>query len=209
MGAKLFAIDTVVLGRFNPHIITPPWLAKESIIAEQKAVEAEIAVGDREIAFRFKTGDLKWQVDYNRLIISTEKINDTDTASIAAKVVEILHHTPIAAIGNNFHYRCSLSEWKGRLPKLDDVGFDQLKEYGEVQSVVWKASVSQTDDVTVNAEVSLEPNESLSLMLTVNVNCHRKVQCAADLIAAAQLFNEDRNVSVKFLESLLREKAEQ
>ena len=208
MGVKLYEIDTVVLGRFNPHIISPPWLAKEAIIAEQEPVEAEIALMGRTVAFRFKTGDLTWQVDYTRLIISTEKISDT--AAMAAKVVEKLPHTPLTAIGNNFRYRCSLSQWKGRLPKLDDVGFDQLKRYGEVQSVGWKASVRHSDGMTVNTDVSLEPTaESLSPMLTVNINYHRQVQSAADLIAAAHRFDEDRKASVTFLESLLREKAEQ
>ena len=119
MGVTLYEIDTVVLGRFNPHIISPPWLAQEKIIVEGETVEAEIAVAGRAVAFRFKTGDLAWHVDYNQLIISTEKI--ADTAAIAAKVVEKLPHTPLAAIGSNFRYRCGLSEWKGRLPKLNDV----------------------------------------------------------------------------------------
>ena len=207
MGVKLCKIDTVVIGRFNPHIISPPWLADQTIIAKEETIEAEMAVAGRTVVFRFKTGDLTWQVDYNRLIISTEKISDT--AAIAAQVVERLPHTPLAAIGNNFCYRCSLSQWKGRLPKLDDVGFDQLKEYGDVQSVGWKASVGHPDGVTVNTEVSLEPTESLSPLLTVNVNYHREVNGAAELIAAAQRFGEDQKAGATFLESLLREKAEQ
>jgi hypothetical protein len=207
MGIKLYGIDTVVLGRFNPHIISPPWLVEENVIAEGETVEAEFAVVGRTVAFRFKTGDLTWRVDYERLNISTEKISDT--AAIAAKVVKKLPHTPLTAIGNNFRYRCNLSQWKGRLPTLDDVGLDQLKEYGDVQSVGWKASVSWPDGVTVNTEVNLEPTESLSPMLTVNVNYHRQANSAVDLIAAAQRFEEDRKASATFLESLLREKAEQ
>ena len=194
-----------MIGRFNPHIISPPWLAQEGIIAKDETVEAEISVAGRTVAFRFKTGGFTWQVDYNQLIISTEKISDT--AAIAAKVVERLRHTPLTAIGNNFRYRSS--EWKGRLPKLDDIGLDELKEYGDVQSVSWKASVSRPDGVTVNTEVSVEPTESLSPMLTANVNYHREVNSAEGLITAAQRFNEDRKASAAFLESLLREKVEQ
>ncbi len=207
MGLKLFEIDTIVIGRFNPHIISPPWLIKEKVIAEGGTVGAELALAGRAMAFRFNTGDFTWQVDYNRLIVTTEKIGDT--AAIAAKVIEKLPHTPLTAIGSNFRYRCSLSQWDGRLPKLDGIGFDELKEYGDVQSVGWKASVSQPDGVTVNAEVNLEPGESLSPVLIVNVNYHRQVSDAPALVAAAQRFENDRKASEAFLESLLLAKVEQ
>ncbi|MHB1036792.1 MAG: hypothetical protein ACYC35_20300 [Pirellulales bacterium] len=195
-----------MLGRFNPYIIHPEWLTKEGIIAEGEAVEAEIAIGGREVAFRFKTGDFAWKVDYSRLIVSTEK--NGDTAAIVAKVVEKLPHTPLMAIGNNFRYRCNRSKWTGRLPTLDDIGPDQLRAYGDVQSVGWKASVTQSGGVTLNTEVSLDLTEPVSPMLTVNVNYHRPVSSATELIAAAQRFAEDQKASVTFLESLLREKVE-
>jgi hypothetical protein len=204
MGARLYETDTVVLGRFNPHIIGPPWLAKEAVIAEGETVEAEMAVVPRGVVFRFKTGDLTWHVDFNQLVISTDKASDT--AAVAAKVVEKLPHTPLTAFGNNFHYRCSLSQWTGRLPTLGDLGVEQLKEFGEVQSVGWKASIRRPDDVTVNVEVGIEPTGSLSPMLTANVNYHRQVDGAAAFIAGARLFEEDRKASASFLESLLREK---
>jgi len=206
MGVKLDAIDTVVAGRFNPHIISPPWLAKEGIIAEGETVEAQIGVVGRAVVFRFKTGDFIWQVDYNRLVVSAEKI--ADTASVVAKVIEKLPHTPITAFGNNFHYSCNLSEWKGCLPRLENVGMDQLKEYGDVQSMGWKASISQADSVTVNVEMSIEPTESPP-KVSVNLNYHRQVNAAADLVTAAQRFEEDRKASATLLESLLREKVEQ
>lgn len=207
MSGKLYEIDAVVVGRFNPHIISPPWLAKEKIVTEGEPVEAQIAVAGRAIAFQFKTGEYTWQVDYNRLIVGTENPGG-NTAAIVAKVVQKLPHTPLTAFGNNFRYRCSLSQWKGRLPKLDDVGFDQLKEFGEVQAVGWKASISQSDGVTVTTEANLEPGESLSPMLTLTFNYHRQVTDAAALVAAAQRFDEDRKASEKLIESLLHEKVE-
>ncbi len=207
MGLKLSEVSTVVAGSFNPQIISPPWLVKEQVIAEPKQVEMQLAKVGRSIAFRFKIGDLAWQVDYMQLAVSTEDI-DSDTAAIVAKVVEKLPHTPLTAIGNNFHYRCNHSQWQGRLPKLDDLGFDELKTYGNVQSVGWRASVVRPHGLTVNTEVSLEPTESLSPMVTVNVNCHRQVSSAEELIAAARRFEEDRNESAMFLELLLHEKVE-
>ena len=207
MGFKLFAVHTVAAGAFNPQIISPPWLLKEQVIAEPKPVEVQFAQVGRAFAFRFKIGDLAWQVDFMQLVVSSENVS-TDTAAVIAKVVEKLPHTPLTAIGNNFLYRCNLSHWQGRLPKLDDLGFDDLKEYGDVQSVGWRASVSRPDGVTVNTEVSLEPTESLSRLLTVNVNYHRQVSSAPELVAATQRFAEDRKGSATFLESLLREKAE-
>ena len=161
----------------------------------------------RAIAFRFKTGDFSWLVDYNRLVISTEK--SVDTAAIAAKVVEKLPHTPLTAIGNNFRFRSSLSQWKGRLPRLDDFGFDKLNGHGDVQSVSWKGSISRADGVMVNTEVIVEPAQSLSPTVSVNVNCHREADDVDSVIAAANKFEEDRKSITAFLETLLREKVEQ
>ena len=194
MGFKLFAVHTVAAGEFNPQIISPPWLLKEQVIAEPKPVEVQLAQVGRAFAFRFKIGDLAWQVDFMQLVVSSENVN-SDTAAVVAKVVEKLPHTPLTAIGNNFHYRSNLSQWQGRLPKLNDLGFDDLKTYGDVQSLGWRASVVRPDGVTVNTDVSLEPTESASPQLTVNVNYHRQVGSAPELIAAARRFAEDRKVS--------------
>ena len=182
--------------RFNPQIISPPWLLKEQVIAEPKPVEVQFAQVGRAFAFRFKIGDLAWQVDFMQLVVSSENVS-SDTAAVVAKVVEKLPHTPLTAIGNNFHYRCNLSQWQGRLPRLGDLGFDELKTYGDVQAVGWRASVGRPDGATVNTEVSFEPTESLSPLLTVNVNYHRQVSSAAELIAAARRFEEDRKGSTR------------
>ena len=207
MGVKLREIDTVAVGRFNPHIVSPQWLVKEGVISSAVTVETKIAISNRTVAFRFTTGHLSWQVDYGRLVVSTE--TTSDTAAIVAKVVQKLPHTPLTAIGNNFRYGCNSADWKGRLPKLDDVGADQLVQYGEVQTVSWNASINRPDGSTVNVEVSVDPTELPSPMLTVSVNYHRQVGNAEDLVAAAQRFEEDQRASATFLESLLREKVEQ
>jgi hypothetical protein len=206
MGVNLVEISTVVIGRFNPQIIAPPWLAKEGIISGEG--EIEIKLTGRAVAFQFKTGEFTWQVDYNRLSITTDK--PKNTAALATKVVEKLPHTPLTAFGNNFRYQCSQPQWKGRLPKLDGIGMEQLKAFGDVQSVGWSASIGQAEGVTINVQVTLEPTESLSpTMVTVNLNYHRQVSDAAAFISASQEFESDRRASASFLEKLLGDKVEQ
>lgn len=206
MSVKLHDIDAVVIGRFNPHIITPPWLVKEQIIADGQPVEAKIAIAGRTIAFQFATGEYTWNVDYNRLIVGTAKPNG-NVAAIVAKVVEKLPHTPLTAFGNNFRYGCSLTNWKGRLPKLNEAGPDNLKTYGEVHEVAWKASFGYSDNLTVNVQLNLEltkPSPSVS----VSFNFHRQVANAAALIDAANQFDDDRKRCEELLNSLLQEKAQ-
>lgn len=204
MGVRLFQVDTVVLGRFNPHIISPPWLAKEKIV-EAESVQVSIAVVDRDVAFRFKTGDLTWQVDYSRLVISTDKISDT--SALAAKVVQKLYHTPVSAMGNNFCFRCELSQWRGRLPQLGNVNIDALKGYGPVQVVGWRASISQEESLIVTADMTVEPADPASVI--VNVNYHRPVNDAEAVVVAARSFQEDLDSSKKFLDTLFGQKVEQ
>lgn len=60
----------------------------------------------------------------------------------------------------------------------------------------------------MNAELNLEPTQSLSPLVTVSLNYHRQAGDAAAVIAAAQLFAEDRKASEKLIESLFREKVE-
>ena len=205
MGVRLFQVDTVVLGRFNPHIITPPWLAKEEIVDEAESVEVSIAMADRAVAFRFKTGELMWQVGYSQLVISTAKISDT--SALAAKVVEKLHHTPVSAMGNNFRFRCDFSQWRGRLPQLGDVSIEALKEYGPVQAVGWKASISQNENLIVNAEMTVEPADLASVI--VNINYHRPVNDAEAVVVAARSFQEDLDSSKTFLDTIFGQKVEQ
>jgi hypothetical protein len=148
---------------------------------------SSIAVVDRDVAFRFKTGELMWQVDYSRLVISTDKISDT--SALAAKVVEKLPHTPVSAMGNNFCFRCDFSQWRGRLPQLGDVSIEALKEHGAVQAVGWRASISQKENLTVTADMTVEPADPASVI--VNVNYHRPVNDAEAVVVAARSFQED------------------
>jgi hypothetical protein len=202
MSVRLYQIDTVVIGHFNPHIISPPWLANQGIIGEGSIVEAKVAIAGRAVAFQFKIGEILWQVDFNRLILSAER--KVNTAEIVAKVLSNLPHTPVTAIGNNFRFQCNLSQWKGRVPKLGDVGFEQLRDQvEEVQSVAWKASIGKPDGLTINTEVTLEPSKSLSPMLTVNFNFHRDAPDAQSVIDASTHFEEDERASAALFESLL------
>src|SRR5690349_14627707 len=137
MPLKLFALDTAVIGNLNPFIITPEWLAKQEILPsnQKQQVTASFEFPDRSISFRFKIDDLSWDINFSRCVVSAEKV--IDTSKTIVKIFRKLPHTPVKAVGNNFHYRREGLDWNGRVPRLGELDFDSLKEHGNVQSVKW------------------------------------------------------------------------
>lgn len=206
MGLRHQQTDTVVIGRFNPHIITPDWLRKVGISRPGEDVSPNVQLSAKAIILRFDVGEYTWSVDAGRLVISTE--TSGNTAEKAAAVLNLLPHTPVTAVGSNFRYRCNVSEWRGRLPKLDDVGMEGLADEGEVRELTWKASVKKANGVILNAQVSVEPAASLQPDVVVSVNCHREVSEASEVASIAAQFSHDRDVAIQFIETVFRERVE-
>jgi hypothetical protein len=118
-----------------------------------------------------------------------------------------LYHTPVSAMGNNFCFHCELSQWCGRLPQLGNVTIEALKKHGPVQAVVWRASITQKENLIVTGDMTVEPADPASVI--VNVNYHRPVNDAEAVIVAARSFQEDLDSSKKFLDTVFGQKVEQ
>ena len=101
--------ETVAVGAFNPRIITPSWLVKNGVVQEDKWLEDILDSMPIE-ENGFPLGGLGWDVDWDRLIVSAEA-SERDCGEATAKVIELLRHTPVSAIGHNFHYTCPVSDW--------------------------------------------------------------------------------------------------
>jgi hypothetical protein len=51
---------------------------------------------------KFKVGDLSWVPSFNRLELRAEG-EGIDLGAVAGQIISLLPHTPLTAIGNNFH----------------------------------------------------------------------------------------------------------
>jgi hypothetical protein len=186
--------QTVALGPFNPFIITPEWLDRTSILSTGEA-EIRFKVIGEGAAFEFS--DVSWEVNLGRLVVSSRK---EDCGEIVAKVLEQLHHTPVHAIGNNFHFTSSTEEWgNSPLPTLGQKSRSDLVQIASFEQARW-VGIFHRDGVRV--EITLISGDDI---LAALINHHRETDPREyqKATAAARQFTHDREISEQILGLLL------
>jgi len=201
MSIRLQSCDAVIVGRFNPYIVTPDWLRQQEICHDQQSkVELELDVSERRTSFSFATDGFRWYVSDTRLRIVSigDKPGDGDPSRIAAEVVGRLPHTPVSAVGHNFLYRTT-SVASMRLPQIGDMGWSAVSRAsgGEVKHATWSA-VIQFEDLRFNINVA-QTGESQAEIVT---NIHRDVASAAEVDSVASNFQDDRARSLNLVNAL-------
>jgi hypothetical protein len=192
---SLEVAQTLALGPFNPYIITPEWLVKTQVCEDQE-VEIQFTPISQGVAFSFE--EVKWQIDFRTLLVASRTKN---CGELVARVLERLHHTPVRAVGNNFHYACGMEHWgDSPLPMLGAKGRDALGQFGTVDQTRW-AGVLFRDKVRV--EVTVAQSEA---GVAVLFNFHRDTKDSAEAQAAAHCFDTDKQASRELLEGLFHQK---
>lgn len=197
MALNLQLAQTVAVGPFNPYIITPNWLVRWNVLREQD-VNIRVAPLIDGAAFRFDR--LEWQVDPRRLIVSSETLNDNqghNTGYYVCQVLSLLPHTPVQAVGHNFHFASSLDDWGSRpLPMLGQHSLEDLEQAEEVR---W-TGLFQREQVRVQMTIGRSHKE-----IVVLFNFHHKTdpQAIEPAQEAARLFLSDYESSKKMLRQLL------
>jgi len=198
--------QTVVRGRFNPHIINPEWLKSEGI---WQADQVQMHLGAIFEGLNFGTADMKteWAVENRGLAI---KSDNEDCGDLAAQVVKKLPHTPVTAVGNNFAYTVSPDETSGEIPKFGalirqsfspDLAFDEL---------TWSGALPLTRGTgRISVGVTLPPDGDL----IVRFNFHRDIKktsggsaVANSTAEAARSFKEDELESRQLVEIILNKR---
>lgn len=140
MSLTLTHADILVKGHFNPYIITPEWLVRSKIISTEGDVG--VLFGALTHGVTFRTDRLEWEVDFDHLSVASER--GDDCGSLAEKVLAALPHTPVRAVGHNFHYACSSEEWAGGLvPMLGGRAPGSFGDIGEEHQVRWTGTFSR------------------------------------------------------------------
>jgi hypothetical protein len=195
---SLETAQTLALGHFNPHIITPEWLVKNKVCDD---AEVELRFGPvlgPGLAFRFK--EVQWLIDFQMLSVSSRKENCGD---LVAKVVGRLPHTPVRAVGNNFNYACVKKDWGASpLPMIGDRRFGGLEEVGRVEQSRW-ACVIRNDDVRI--EVTVAEVVEAETGMAVLFNFHRDTKSAKEAVKAAKCFAKDCRLSKDLLGRIIRQ----
>jgi hypothetical protein len=99
--------SVVLLGRFNPAIFQPAWLAAQSLIRREEAEHAQGLVFAPELA-HFTLDWLRLQVTTERFEASTEDPAHAEVLrDLVLSIFSILEHTPFDKMGINrsLHYK--------------------------------------------------------------------------------------------------------
>lgn len=106
---EIFGASVIVIGDFNPAIISPDWLEQNNLIGNEDADEArqsESTVISHK-ATQFETNWFAMQVLERQFSLTSKGVLSPSIKDLVAGIFSTLSHTPISAIGINFmaHYK--------------------------------------------------------------------------------------------------------
>jgi len=147
----------VILGAWNKSIFHPKWLTDHIFQQKDLTIEVPMQPG---LPMRI-TGDGVLLIPRDdRLILGVTEVNDKlllRMEEIAAKVLELLPHTPVSKVGLNFGYKTELDETlETRLPSLEPQGLEQAHLRVEARLYKWTCKF---DGETINISVEVEGKE--------------------------------------------------
>jgi len=199
MPIALKSLDIVVVGRFNPYIINPPWLCRMGI-CKAKEAEGEVRVeipGGRAV-FHFQMDGLRWQVTDACLMVSTDSVGRPPGERVA-QIIEKLPHTPISAVGHNIHYHCDIEAWKGGLPRIGDLDSRGVVAFGKPRQLSWSCALELAD---LLFNMKLEQHES---SLQIDTNLHREASEVERVVEIAKRFRDDLELSSRLIGSIAKD----
>jgi len=200
---KLELAQTVAIGAFNPYIITPEWLVRFGFYLRDDEVKIRMVPLGEGASFEFRR--VQWQVDNQRLIVSSTD-RTVDCGGTVSKVLDLLPHTPVQAVGHNFHFSATKEEWGDRpAPVLGQKSFHDLEDAEQVRWV----GVFLRGETRIEATLAYEL-DAVAIMLNhhrnMNLESARKAQTLQQQISqaknAAEKFREDFESSRTLLRSL-------
>ena len=200
MPLTLELAQTVAIGAFNPYVITPEWLARFGIHPKNEEVKVWlVALGE---GAAFELDGVQWQVDNRRLCVASSDRN-IDCGQKVSQVLELLPHTPVQALGHNFHFSASKEEWGSRpAPMLGSQGFSG---FSDVEQVRWVGAFHR-GETRIEATLAYEV-DAVAVLLnhhrTMDSERARQASTPQEQIAqareASEKFREDFEVSRELL----------
>ena len=117
---ELSDVQVVLLGNFNPAILTPAWFALHELLPEAIAETAELNVAHPNVV-GFSAEWLQLDATQERLKVSTMREPYVRLHDLVLKMFEEhLYHTPLRAFGINrsVHFRVASFEERDRIGRL-------------------------------------------------------------------------------------------
>lgn len=175
-------LDIVILGSFNPVIITPYWLAGKNLIRESDANNANVRIIHNEIA----DYDLEWatlNITQKKFRITCKQVPFFEiTIDLIVGIFSILKETPITSFGFNHNKAISLknkerlyefgnklsplSNWSGFLndPRLQRIDILESESKQKEEGSVTVTILSSVDlDIQYGVSININDHYNFSL----------------------------------------------
>lgn len=222
---EIFRASIVLIGSFNPAIVTPDWLEKYNLLGPE---DAELARNSPDIAIthhvtKFETDWCVLQVLPNQFSITSKGAVGPNLMDLAVGIFSLLPHTPVSALGMNFmaHYRMDNED---EYHKVGDVlapkapwyeQYDPKTSYAGLESITVRIHPfargeknNQTDSKNITLQASAEVPGGIFMMMndhhdiknsenTADTNSEQVVKLIGEQ------WQERSNESMKVFESVL------
>lgn len=119
---NIFSINIICLGNWNKKIFSPTWVASNLFELKENKIEAFFNPSELDIGF--KLNDVVLFPKDASVEIKLDKISDDAielSGKLLNKILSILPHTPIKAIGINIRYKFNKDENNDLVSKLNTV----------------------------------------------------------------------------------------
>lgn len=211
-------VSVVMIGNFNPAIVTPQWLARHGVIPGESADRAEISVIHPQVC-SFDLGWCSVHVDRGRYQAITADVPFIRMCDLTTKIFgELLPNTPVRALGvnravtfrapspqsrNAFGRRLAPPESWGEWGRNIAAGLDETdgkKSHGGMLSITMQQRpLDDRDDGWLNVKVELAPKLPDNSGIAVEVNDHYVIEAGNgdDALAYAQLLASKFDVSIE------------
>lgn len=193
----------VTVGKWNKYILNPNWVGK-NIFNEEK-IRVEFPVNNPDMPPRYISSDNIMFVPANHRIsfIAQDPYNDEMLKKICnmnRKIIEILSHTPITAIGSNFGFE-EKSEIFSQLELFKFFDSDLLTDNGYLPKISEIKRQFQLDSGLLNLTIKYDEET-----VTFDCNFHYKVSGAEDAIPILQedLILKNKEISFHILKNLYK-----
>ena len=179
MPFELIARNILVRGEFNRAIIQPRWLTQQGVTPDGNV---EILMSDSPgmpRVFRFQ--EVKWEVGPDRLVLTPSDAKGRDPGPLVARILELLPHTPVTALGHNFLFESSETSLS-ITPCLGQRTAAALARQlgGELAQGGWSIVISTDAKTRITAKVLEEPDRQ-----RIDLNFHHVVTDASEAKLAA------------------------
>lgn len=177
------AVTVVLVGQFNPAIMSPAWLAKHHLISDDEMNAAKVNVIHPEIT-QFVAGSYSFDITQQRFLVRS---SDEPFIQVLDLVVgmfgEFLVHTPIQKVGLNFDlvFKCRSAkqrlEFGRRLAPLDAWGdFGKRMEHSSPDRAGGLVSLTMQESPPGRKgyrRVEIEPvADTSAARVKININDH-------------------------------------